>query len=442
MAALKDQHFHLVNLGCAKNLVEGEHLAGLLMAAGWQPEPDPAAARLLIVNTCGFIEPAVNEALDAALELALTKQPGQTLAVVGCLVGRYGKKLASSLPEVDIFISPGELNRLLEHISSPPAGRLAIGPAQGIFGAQHPRALSTGPGWAYLRVADGCPHHCAFCTIPAIRGRLRSRPLDDVVAEAQRLAAAGVRELNLVAQDLTCYGQDRGGPDLAALLAALSAVEGVAWLRALYLHPDYLDQRLIQVMAAAPTVLPYFDLPLQHIADPVLQAMRRRRSGAALRALIAQVRALAPGAVLRTTLLVGHPGEGPDEFAELVEFVRETRLDHLGVFAFSPEPGTRSARLPAPPPGLAQERREEIMALQQSISREKLAGLVGRELPLLVLGPHPESELLWWGRLERQAPEVDGQVIITEGSAAPGSVATCRITAAHDYDLEAALQPA
>jgi len=422
--------------------VEGEHLAGLLQAAGWTPEPDPAAAQLLLVNTCGFIEPAVNEALDAALELGLTKQPGQTLAVVGCLVGRYGKKLALNLPEVDIFIAPGELNRLLEHLASPPAGRIAMASPRGIFGAEHPRALSTGPGWAYLRVADGCPHHCAFCTIPAIRGRLRSRPLADVKAEAQRLAAAGVRELNLVAQDLTCYGQDLPDrPDLAALLQALAQVEGVAWLRALYLHPDFVDEALIRVMAALPKVLPYFDLPLQHVADPVLRAMRRQRSGAELRALINKVRELAPGAVLRSTLLVGHPGEGPAEFAELMEFVREARLDHLGVFAFSPEPGTRSARLPAPPAEEAQERRERIMARQQALSRETLAGLVGRELPILVLGPHPESELLWWGRLERQAPEVDGQVIITEGAAAPGAVATCRITASHDYDLEAALLP-
>lgn len=432
----------MMNLGCAKNLVEGEHLAGMLLEAGWRSEPEPAAARLLLLNTCGFIEPAVNEALDAALELGRGKQPGQTLAVVGCLVGRYGRKLAASLPEVDLFVSPGELGRLLEHLAAPPEGRLAISRPTGVFGASHPRALATGPGWAYLRVADGCAHRCAFCTIPAIRGPLRSRPLDDLLAEARHLAASGIKEINLVAQDLTSYGQDLAqGPDLALLLAGLSAIEGLEWIRPLYLHPDYLDHRLIQAVARTPKVLPYFDLPLQHIADSVLGAMDRRRRGAELRRLVARVRRSIPGAVLRTTLLVGHPGEGPAEFEELVQFVRETRFDHLGVFAFCPEPGTRSARRPAPPPEVGQRRRERLMALQQEISRQNLARLRGREYPLLVLGPHPESELLWWGRLARQAPEVDGHVIITQGSAPPGGIVPCRLTACHAYDLEAMLLP-
>jgi ribosomal protein S12 methylthiotransferase len=431
--------YYLVNLGCAKNLVEGEHLAGLLLQAGWRPSAEPGEAELLVLNTCGFIQPAVEEAIEAALELAEAKGPGQRLVVMGCLVGRYGKKLAASLPEADLLLSPGEAPRLLAHLAAPPPDRLAMSPPKGIFGAADARALSTGPGWAYLRVSDGCRHSCAFCTIPKIRGRLRSRPLDDVLAEARRLAEGGVRELNLVAQDLTSYGRDLGGPGLAELLAALAEVPGIAWLRPLYLHPDLLDQPLVEAIAATPKVIPYFDLPLQHIADPVLKVMGRQKTGAELRRLLSRVREAAPGAVLRTTLLVGHPGEGEAEFAQLVEFVERTGFDRLGVFAYSPEAGTRSARLAAPPPEVALERQERIMELQRSISRQRLARLLGQELPVLVLGPHPDSDLVWAGRIAGQAPEVDGLVIITGGSAPPGSLAACRVTATHDHDLEGVL---
>jgi len=431
--------FYLLNLGCAKNLVEGEHLAGMLMRAGWRPVSDPNEAGLLLVNTCGFIQPAVEEAVEAALELAAAKGEHQRLVVVGCLVGRYGKKLAASLPEADLFIAPGEAPRLVEHLDSPPPGRLAISPPRGLFHAADPRALSTGPGWAYLRVADGCLHSCAFCTIPKIRGRLRSRPLDDILAEAHSLAAQGVIELNLVAQDLTSYGRDLGGPGLAELLDALSQAPGIAWLRPHYLHPDLLEPPLIEAMAANPKVVPYFDLPLQHIADPVLRAMGRRKTGAQLRELVSRIRAACPQAILRTTLLVGHPGEAEAEFAALERFVAEIGFDRLGVFAFCPEAGTRSARLPAPPPGLARERQERIMELQQGISRDRLARLKGQEMPVLVLGPHPDSDLVWAGRTAGQAPEVDGLVIITDGRAEPGTLAACRITATHDHDLEGVL---
>ncbi len=453
-----EKTFYLRQLGCAKNLVEGEHLSGLLMAAGWRPVAEPGAARALVVNTCGFIRPAVEESLDAVLELAAQKEPGQVLAVVGCLVGRYGKKLAVELEEADLLVAPGrvrDLARLLEDgyfpappvappvaPPAPPVARLAMGPPRGIFGARDPRALSTGPGWAYLRLADGCGHRCAFCTIPAIRGRLRSRPQEDVLAEARELAGAGVKELNLVAQDLTAYGLDLGLRDgIATLLPKLAAIDELEWIRLLYLHPDSTDEGLLELMAATPKVLPYFDLPVQHVADRVLEAMRRQKSGAQVRALVRRVRELVPGAVLRTTLMTGHPGEGEAEFAELLAFVEETRFDHLGCFAYEPEPGTRSARLPRPPAKLARARARKLMALQKRISRARLKELEGRELDCLVLGPHPDSELVWQGRLARQAPEVDGEVIITAGSAPPGAIAPCRITKTHAYDLEAELLP-
>ncbi len=438
----KYESFFLINLGCAKNLVEGEHLAGMLLQGGFRAAPDPDRAGVLVVNTCGFIRPAVEESIQAILELARAKRSDQRLVVVGCLVGRYGKKLARSLPEADLLVSPGELPQLLHHLEQSPPGRVAMAPARGVFDAASPRALSTGPGWAYLRLADGCNHRCAFCTIPHIRGRLRSRPPKDVLAEAQTLATGGVRELNLVAQDLTAYGHDLAGQSLLpALLENLAAIDELFWIRLLYLHPDSLDDLLLETMAGLPKVLPYFDLPLQHLADPVLQAMGRRRNQSELRGLIARVRRLVPRAVLRTTLLVGHPGEGEKEFELLLRAVEEIRFHHLGCFAYQPEPGTKSARLEAPPPEVALERREQIMARQRLISRQHLARLQHQELPVLVLGPHPESELVWQGRLASQAPEVDGEVIITRGSAQPGTIVPCRITLTHDYDVEATLYP-
>lgn len=431
----REKVFYLHQMGCAKNLVEGEHLAGLLMAAGWRPTAAPAEADALIVNTCGFIRPAVEESLDAVLELAAGRRPGQRLAVAGCLVGRYGKKLAASLEEADLLVSPGAMERLPGLLAEAEPPRLAMAAPAGVFGAAHPRALSTGPGWAYLRLADGCAHRCGFCTIPAIRGKLRSRPPEDVLAEAAELAAGGVVELNLVAQDLTSYGQDLGC-SLAELLPELASVSGVSWVRMLYLHPDFLDEELIRVVGETPGVLPYWDLPLQHAADAVLAAMGRRRSGAGLAGLVERLRQADSEAAIRATVMTGHPGEGEAEFARLGEFVASARLDHLGCFAYEPEPGTRSARGEAPPAETGRARAEEIMALQQRISRERLARLVGQRRDCLVLGPHPDTALVWRGRLARQAPEVDGEVIITEGAAEPGSIAPVEITGHHDYDLE------
>ena len=431
--------FYLQQLGCAKNLVEGEHISGLLMEAGWRPVAEPSEADALIVNTCGFIRPAVEESLAAIMELATDKRPEQRLVVAGCLVGRYGKKLAAELDEADILISPGEVPRLAELLEGQ-GQRLVISPARTIFGASSPRAISTGPGWAYLRLSDGCGHRCGFCTIPAIRGRLRSRPLDDVLTEAGELARAGVKELNLVAQDLTAYASDLGMErGIAALLPKLAAIDEVEWIRLLYLHPDSADEALLETMAQTPKVVPYFDLPVQHISGPVLSAMRRQKSGAQVRALVKMVRALVPGATLRTTVMTGHPGEGEAEFAELMEFVETAQFDHLGCFAYEPEPGTRSARLDRPPAKVARARARKIMALQKKISRERLKVLKGQELECLVLGPHPDSDLVWQGRLASQAPEVDGEVIITEGSAEPGKITFCRVTKTHAYDLEAAL---
>lgn len=432
--------FYLLNLGCAKNLVEGEHLAGLLMEAGWEPVAEPEQARALIVNTCGFIQPAVEESLEEVLALAQDKTPDQSLAVVGCLVGRYGKKLSASLPEADLLVSPGRMADLPGLLESGPSGRVAMAPARGIFTSADPRALTTGPGWAYLRVSDGCSHRCSYCTIPSIRGPLRSRSIEDLTHEARVLASQGVREINLIAQDLTAYGQDLGlEQGLANLIRSLDAVEELNWIRMLYLHPDTMDAELIETVAGCQKVLPYFDMPVQHCSRAVIQAMNRQRYGQDIQELIYSLRKNIPNAVIRTTIMVGHPGEGPSEFEDLLAFVKEIGFDHLGCFTFLPEKGTKSQRLPAPSPEEAKERYEAIMDLQQQISREKLAALKGSEQEILVLGPHPESELLWHGRIQSQAPDVDGLTIITEGDAEPGEIVSCRINQTHQYDLEASL---
>lgn len=437
---MREKTFYLLNLGCAKNLVEGEHLAGSLMAAGLEPTDDPGRAGLLMVNTCGFLASATEESVAATLDLAGQKGTNQRLVVLGCLVGRYGKKLVRELPEVDLFVMPGALPDLRRHLAQPPPGRLAAAPPRALFGSETPRALTTGPGWAYLRIADGCPRGCSFCTIPAIRGRLRSRPLADLETEARFLARSGARELNLIAQDLTAYGLDLAGePLLPRLIKRLSKIEGVSWLRLLYMHPDFVDEALLKVIAQSPKAAPYLDMPLQHIADPVLKAMGRRRTGDELRRLIERARELVPGLVLRTTLMTGHPGEGEAEFAELRELVASGVFDHLGVFSYSPEAGTRSARMEAPDAERAAERASELMEIQRGVSARRLAALVGSEIPVLVLGPHPDSDLVWHGRFMGQAPEVDGVVIITDGRAKPGDMASCRITASHDYDLEGVL---
>lgn len=435
---MEKKRFHLVNLGCAKNLVEGEHLAGMLLAADWQPAAEPEQAHLLLVNTCGFLQAAVEEAIDEILFLADDRQKWQRLAVVGCMVGRYGQKLARSLPEVDLLVGPGEVARLLEHLESPPPGRLAMSTPRTIFGAAHPRAITTGPGWAYLRLADGCRHRCSFCTIPHIRGPLRSRPPEDVLAEAAELAGQGLLELNLVAQDLTSYGLDLADrPMLTELLTEMQSIEGLRWIRCLYLHPDHVDDDVIASLGGGGKVLPYFDLPLQHVADTVLSAMGRQKSGAQLRALVRCIRESLPEAAIRCTLLTGHPGEGVEQFEKLLSWVREGWCDHLGVFPYSVEAGTRSARQVAPPAGAGEKRAAQLMAAQAKVSARRLAGLVGLEADMLLLGPHPESELLGHGRLARQAPEVDGEVIVTDGGGNPGSLVRCRITGSHQYDLEA-----
>ena len=441
MSCIKPKSFYLLNLGCSKNLVEGEHLAGQLIYSGWEPLSEPGLAQAIIVNTCGFIQPAVEESLDEILELAQEKSQGQILCVAGCLVGRYGAKLSEGLHEADLFVGPGMMHRLGELLADHQNHRLAMGRPDRIYTSRDPRAVATGPGWAYLRVADGCSHRCGFCTIPMIRGSLRSRRPSDIFAEARALAVSGVREINLVAQDLTSYGKDlEAGVNLANLLKGLNKINELSWIRLLYLHPDILDETLLEAIFSYDKVLPYFDLPVQHVAAPVLEKMGRKKRKKDILNIIETIRTHRPEATLRATVMTGHPGEGPNEYLELLDFVKQARFDHLGCFGFQPESGTKSAAMDYPEPELVSHRFNEIMSCQQQISLEKLTEHVGRVEEVLVLGPHPESELIWYGRLKSQAPdEIDGHAIITEGNATPGDIVLCKVEKAHAYDLEVSI---
>ena len=432
--------FHLINLGCAKNLVEGEHLAGALLAMGMSAREHLEDAEIIIINTCGFIQTAIEESLQVIMEAAQQKGPEQRLVVAGCLVGRFGHKLGRALGEADMLVGPGEMARLPQLLGQEWQARVHISRPRGIFTHEDPRALSTGPGWAYLRISDGCNRRCSFCTIPAIRGSLRSRKKEDILAEARSLAQGGVKEINLVGQDLTGYGEDWGkGPRLKELLNELDRINDLTWIRLLYLHPDYLEPDLLQTIASLERVVPYLDIPMQHSEDQVLEKMGRRRSGAELRSLVKTIREVVPQAILRTTIMVGHPGEGEAQFSRLLEFMEETQFDHLGCFAYSAENGTKSARMEAPSKAIGQKRRRQVMKLQKKISRQKLARLKGSLQEVLVLGPHPDSELVWQGRMASQAPEDDGSVVIVEGSAQPGTMAMAKIQRFHDYDVVAKL---
>ncbi|MDR1396177.1 MAG: 30S ribosomal protein S12 methylthiotransferase RimO [Desulfarculales bacterium] len=435
--------YYLLTLGCAKNLVESEYLAGQLHQAGYQPVSQPADAVWLLVNTCAFITSAVEENIDHILTLAAGKQAGQKLVVIGCLVGRFARKLQKIIPEADLFIAPGQTGNLLNLLQTPPPNCVALAPARDILNG--PRIISTGPSWAYLRLSDGCRRRCSFCAIPHIRGKLRSRSQEEVLTEAGDLASAGVREINLVAQDLSSYGWDQGKKNgLLELLEKLNFIAGLRWIRLLYLHPDILNESFLRRAGELDKLLPYFDIPLQHISRPVLAAMGRSGSREELERAFKLLKKIIPQAIIRTTVMVGHPGEEEADFAQLTDFINEFKFNHLGCFIFEPQPGTRSARLPQVAGSVARARYKKVMALQKKISRAHLRALLGTQQDMLFLGAHPESRLLGSGRLWSQAPEADGEALVVEGWAEPGSIVKATVQKAHDYDLEVkiAAQPA
>jgi ribosomal protein S12 methylthiotransferase len=468
-----------VSLGCPKNLVDSEVMMGLLDQAGAELTNRPETADILVVNTCSFIDKAKQESIDTILQMAQHKLSGKAtrLVVAGCLVERYGDEIRKNMPEVDAVVGTGELEAILaaaglaKPITPPgqpqlfsilPSGTSRaegdLRESQGRFAREQwegahaklpqylydhttPRLRATRKSSAYIKIAEGCDHPCSFCVIPNLRGKFRSRRFESVVAEAEQLVAQGVRELTLIGQDTTCYGEDLGMKDgLAQLLDSVARIPDLKWLRFLYAYPNKVTGRLLETIARHDTICKYLDMPLQHASSAVLKTMRRGGNADIFLKTIERVRSTVSGVAIRSTFITGFPGETEADFAVLSDFVRAARLDWLGVFSYSDEEGSGAFHLGEKVPARTIEaRRRSLMRLQQSISRKSRASQVGRRFDLLVEGPSEETPLLWEGRTEHQAPEIDGKVYINDfgpfDQLNPGQFYQCEITESQDYDL-------
>lgn len=434
-----ERTIHFVSLGCPKNRVDSEVMLGVAHGEGFRHVTDPAEAEVIVVNTCGFIDAAKQESIDTILELADQKSKGrcEKLVVTGCLSQRYSTELAEGLPEVDHFLGSSDMLKI-RHVLAGAADRMLVGhPADWVVSAADPRTISTRGASAYVKLAEGCNRSCSFCVIPRLRGKQRSRTIDDVVREVEALVAAGVVEVNLVSQDTVAYGRDLGdGTGLAALVRRVADVPGLRWLRIFYLYPERLDDELIELIAQHPTVVPYVDMPLQHSADAMLRRMRRGHGGDRLRHLVERLRTSIPDLTFRTAFIVGHPGETEEEFAELCDFVQWAEFERVGVFQYSDEAESTSHELDGKvPPSVTKARAKKLMSLQRRISKRKNRALVGKELEVLVEGTSEESELVLVGRHRGQAPEIDGCVYLSGEPVAPGQLVRVTVTQATDYDL-------
>lgn len=433
---------YMVSLGCSKNLVDSEVMLGLLEKDGYVVTQGPEDANLLLVNTCGFIGSAVKEAIDEILELSRYKKddPAKKLVVTGCLVQRYGTELEKELPEVDLFIGTNGFHTIVDQLYGkkvpvPLAHSLEQTPF--LMDSSIPRKVSTPPHRAYMKITEGCINRCSYCLIPDIRGKLRSRTISDLTTEARRLDAEGVKELTLVAQDLLAYGLDlEKRTNLIVLLQQLLAETNIPWIRLLYLHPARVNKELLLLMAANTRLIPYLDIPFQHVSDHILRLMNRPYTQVKLIQLMETIRHILPLAALRTTMMVGFPGETEDDIAEMTDFLQKHHFDHLGVFAYANEEGCKAASLPDQiAEEIKEERLRKIMELQAGISFGALQKHVGAVEQVLVEGLSRESDLLLEGRTRYQAPDIDGCVYITRGTVEPGALVDVTITEAHTYDL-------
>ena len=478
-----------VSLGCPKNLVDSEVMMGMLSQAGAEITQDAGSADVIVVNTCSFIDSAKQESVNAILEMAQHKTTGraQKLIVAGCLVERYRNEIQKNIPEVDAVVGTGELEQILQAAGverrfdqapqpespfkilvdrAPSAVRTHSRPegearaANGrfsradwdgaiadlpnyLYDEKTPRLLATGKASAYLKIAEGCDHPCSFCIIPQLRGKFRSRHFESVIAEARKLAENGVRELTLIGQDTTCYGEDLGLKDgLALLLARLAEIEELRWIRFLYAYPNKITGRLLDTIAAHEKICSYIDVPLQHSSESALKRMKRGGSSDIFLKSVEKMRSTIPNLALRTSFIAGFPGETEAEFEELCDFVRAARFDWMGVFAYSDEEGAAAFKLDEKVSATEIEhRRKKLMRIQQQISRRSKKKLVGKQFDLLVEGPSEETDLLWEGRTVMHAPEIDGKVFINDfgdhEQLIRGEFYRCEITEAHDYDLVA-----
>jgi len=429
----------MISLGCAKNLVDGEVMLGHLESGGVRVTADAREADVVVVNTCGFVTDAKAESIDSILEVVEAKRAGRVrrLVVSGCMAQAYAEDLKKEIPEIDAFIGLDELEQVADAVRGELSNHIPDQHgAVRLYDHANPRLLSTN-GYAYLKVAEGCGNPCSFCHIPAMRGDFRSRSMGDLVAEARRLEKAGVRELVLIAQDTTRYGEDLGVDlGLRRLVSALLDDTDIPWIRFLYAYPATLDEGLFELMAKNDRFVSYLDIPLQHASRKVLKGMKRGGDVKSYAGLIERARATVPDLAIRTTFIVGFPGENEGEVDELLEFVETTRFDHLGVFSYSWQEENPGSELGDPvPEEVKAGRRERVLEIQQMVSLEKNRALVGQTLPAIVAGPLAEMELLTEGRLKRQAPEIDGRLLINDGVAAPGSLIEAEITEAHPYDV-------
>jgi len=434
-----------VSLGCPKNLVDSEVMLGLLAQSGYEITASQEDAQIIVVNTCGFIESAKQESIDTILEMAQQKIHGncQKLIVAGCLVERYREEILAQIPEVDAVIGTNEIPEILKHCGETP--HLKAPPQFEsrelyLYSDSDPRVLTT-PGYsAYIKIAEGCDHTCTFCVIPRMRGPFRSRPMDSILREAMGLAAQGIKELNLIGQDTTMYGWDWGNRHgLADLVRGLGEIEGIEWVRVLYVYPNNVYDELLEAIAQTPSACKYIDIPLQHASQRVLKRMKRGGNRASLTRLIGRIRRHIPEVAIRTTMIVGSPGEREEDVEELMGFVEEMRFDRLGVFTYSDEEDSAAHQLDEKvPEDVKKDRQKRLMKLQAGISKKKNREMIGKCLPVLLEGSSRESELMWEGRLSSQAPDIDGVVYLNDGiteKVSPGDIVPVQITEAHEYDL-------
>jgi len=432
-----------VSLGCAKNRVDTEVMLGVTDQRGLAITADPLEAEVIVVNTCGFIGPAKEESVNTILEMARYKAEGacEKLVVAGCLTQRYADEVGAEIPEIDHLLGSSDMLKL-GPILDQDAERMQVGnPADYTMRAEDPRILTQMGHSAYLKIAEGCNRSCSFCAIPGFRGKQRSRPIADLVREATALVDAGVREICLISQDTIAYGRDREErPNLAGLAEALADIPDLECLRLHYLYPEKLDPDLLSLMDQHPTVLPYVDMPFQHASNDMLRSMRRGHGGQRLRDTVDRLRQSVPELVLRTTFLVGHPGETDADFRELCDFLDYASPDHLGVFAYSHEEGTPAGdRNDLVPEEVVEERQRELLTRQREFNAARLRQKVGSEIEVLVDGLSEETDLLLEGRWWGQAPDVDGKITLANGAAQPGDFRRAIVTAASEYDLIADL---
>ena len=432
----------LISLGCAKNLVDSEFLLGLLQTRGFVFAQSLVEAEIAVINTCGFIRSAVEETIDTVLEVVNLKAQGKLkkVVVLGCFVQRYGYKLMKEIPEVDGWLGTGEIYHVADILEKGSAvSPVPMRISRPVYIEDHtvPRIQISPFYSAYLKIADGCSHRCSYCIIPSLRGPYRSRGLESLCIQAEKMMESGVKEINLIAQDTTMYGKDlEEDVCLEDLLERLVSIRGIRWIRLLYCYPGEISDRLLELMNSEEAICPYLDLPLQHVNKKLLKAMGRNSASETPWDLVERIRSESRKISLRTTLMVGFPGETEEMFSELCDFVKRVEFNHLGTFIFSREKGARAARVePTVTSEVAQQRQDRLMTLQKGISKKLNQRLVGHTVPVLIEGVSPETDLLLKGRTETMAPDVDGQVLINKGEGVAGEIMPVLITDAHEYDL-------